>query len=296
MTRNTASLMKGMIHKILNLFGLSGFVKRIKGNLKGFKKYPNVWYFNMEGIQLKYDTFEGYSKKWFYPRYSNGRIHEPAATKLFFEYITKDSLVIDVGGHLGYFTCIAGKLASEGSVHVFEVDPKCINLIKKNLNVNEITNVTLNNSAVFSKNGKSKIPNLTEPTPGLSINSDLDDGYIEVDSITLDSFVTNSRIKPDFIKIDVEGAELEVLKGMKKLLAQERLTILVEIHVDKLLKRFNSDYRECIAMLIQNGFVLRKIEHRATQAPLQIIDKDTKLERNTMLLCIKTNLKVKLSE
>jgi len=250
-------------------------------------KGPNEWHLNIGKINLIYDTGDPYSKRWFYPRYAKGRIHEPVATKLFLDYIKCNSQVLDIGGHLGYFSCIAGKLAGKGTVNVFEVDPKCIGLIDKNLEINSLTNVTVRNCAVSDKNELVKIKQLANPHPGLVINSGLQEKYIEVESITIDDFVSRNNIKPDFIKIDVEGAEWNVLNGMKNVLAQDHLTILVEIHVDNLKEYFNVDYKDCLDILINNGFILENIEHRSTESSFKIADKNTILKGNTMLLCKK---------
>jgi FkbM family methyltransferase len=251
-------------------------------------KGPNEWHLNIGRINLVYNTNDPYSKGWFYPRYAKGRIHEPVATKLFLEYIKSNSQVLDIGGHLGYFSCIAGKLANKGTVNVFEVDPKCIGLINKNLEINGLTNVTVRNCAVSNQNESVKIRKLTNPNPGLVINSGLRENYIEVKSITVDDFVFRNNIKPDFIKIDVEGAEWNVLSGMKNVLAQDNLTMLVEIHVDKLRQHFNVDYKDCLDILLNNGFTLENINHRSTASSFKIADKNTILKGNTMLLCKKS--------
>lgn len=278
----------GYSKQFLRKIGLFTFAKKAYRNIKLLKyQRVNKWHLHIENLSLTYDTKDLYSKLWFFPRYDKGHIHEPVATKLFLKIIKEDSLVFDIGGHLGYFTCIAGKLASNGSVNVFEVDPKCIELINKNININKLTNISVNNIAVSDKNEMIRIPQYDSPNSGLAINFNLKESYLEVESVRLDDFVSKTKIKPDFIKIDVEGAELLVLEGMKNLLKQDNLILLLEIHVDKLKNHFNSNYQDCIDILLKNGFILENIDHRLTESSFENVDRNTILNGNTMLLCKK---------
>src|SRR4051794_26567660 len=123
--------MKNLLRRLLLSFGLFGYAKRVRSyffpdafnkKYRKFKKYV----VEIDNIKIVYDTTDKYSKKWFYPRYDDGKIHEPMATRLFIQHINKQDCVFDIGSHLGYFTCLAGMLTSRGEVHAFEVDPKCI--------------------------------------------------------------------------------------------------------------------------------------------------------------------------
>lgn len=280
--------MKKSVRQFLRSAQVLKPVKKIYNTFKNDKfKNINIWQRHIENIDIAFDTSDAYSKIWFYPRYDKGRIHEPIATKLFINYIHENSQVLDIGSHLGYFTCIAGKLADKGIVNAFEVDPKCLTLINKNIVINGLNNVTVNNLAVSDKNEFIRIPVEEKPNPGLVINSQLNEKYIEVKSIDLDHFIQEKNIKPDFIKIDVEGAEWNVLNGMKQLLQQDRLVMLIEIHAEKLKKYFNADYKDCIDILLQNGFTLENTDHRLNESAFKPVGIDTVLETDTMLLCKK---------
>lgn len=153
----------------------------------------------------------------------------------------KGHTVIDVGSHLGRYTLIsANKVGKEGKVIAIEADPSVFKKLNKNLELNGFTNVTSLNYAVSSTKGKI---NLFFPDEGLkntlyntiistrSVNSQK---YIEVDADTLDNLVYSTNINPatvNWIKIDVEGAELEVLKGAHNILTKsEDISLLIEIH------------------------------------------------------------------
>jgi FkbM family methyltransferase len=285
--------MKNNIKNILKILGLLSFARNLANKLRknSYRKYKNInkWYLKYRGLSLVYDTSDWYSTKWFFPRYDEGRIHEPIATDIFIDQIKSDSVILDIGGHLGYFSCIAGNLAKTGSVYVFEVDPKCLNFIHNNLKLNNLENVQVNNYAVSDTKEIIKIPHYEKPNPFLMINSNLSDNFIEVESVIIDDFLAQYNINPDFIKIDIEGAEWKALNGMKKTLENRNATILVEIHVDNLRDNFNTSYKKIIKLLMNYGYSIHELEHRGSDDYLRIVDLDTELKGNTMILCRKSN-------
>lgn len=287
--------MKKAIKKILVVLGILGFARKLLGKNKYAhpqeipEKYKNVdqWHLDRRHLHLVYDTSTWYSKKWFFPRYDEGKIHEPAATDIFIDQIQKHSTVLDIGGHLGYFSCLAGALAQNGQVHVFEMDPKCLKLIRKNLKINGLDNVSVHNYAVYDAKEVVKIPLFEIPNPGLIVNSNTAHEHLEVETIVMDDFLAENNINPDFIKIDIEGAEWKALWGMKKTLESGQATLLVEIHVEILQVNFNTDYKEIIKLLLDCGYTLTVIEHRSAEGSQEVIDLNSDLQGNTMILGVK---------
>lgn len=280
--------MKHLVKKALQKAGVLNHFQSALHELK-FRAYQNTqeWHLDDDGLQLVYDTSDMYSRRWFYPRYGNGRLHEPTATSIFKDNISEDSIVMDIGAHLGYFTCIAGKLAPNGKVYAFDVDPKCLELITNNAKLNGLDKVAVHNLALSDHEGFVNIKNLITPNPGIVINPKRGHDFIEVKSTTLDLFTEAHNISPDFIKIDVEGAEGQVLKGMDRLLKQQHLILLVEIHVNHLQRYFQTDYRDIIGLLMNHDFHIQNIDHRLADSSFRAVDHTTSLKRNTMLLCQK---------
>lgn len=276
--------MKATIKKIIETVGLRDTYISIRK-----RQYKNTtkWHLKLDKLKLNYHTSDAYSKSWFYPRYGYGKIHEPVATKVFLDYIKDDDIVLDIGAHLGYFTCIAAKLASNGKVHAFEVDPKCLELIQSNLDLNNLNNSVINNVAISDKKETIKIKKLDSPNPGLVINSKSKSGFIEVESITIDDYISKHNIIPNFIKIDIEGAEAKALNGMTNLLKQDKLTLLLEIHVNHLKRYFDTDYKYIIKTLSGHGFTIESLEHRLKNSAFKQVDHTTTLEGNVMILCTK---------
>ena len=122
------------IKKILRAIGLYDVLKRIRFNWKYGK--VNSYKLVYKELNLEYSCEDSYSKKWFYPRYDNGRMHEPALINILLQELNPNDVFIDVGANLGFFTCIGSALCSRGTVVAVEMDPKCIPLIKRNLQIN----------------------------------------------------------------------------------------------------------------------------------------------------------------
>lgn len=247
----------------------------------------NQFILECNGVRAIYSTKDKHSKHWFFPRYSGKKIHEPIVTKLLINSLNETDTFVDVGTHLGYFTCIAGKILTKGKVYGFEIDKHALNLLKKNIKLNNLTNIEVYNYAVSDKKGYVKIPKIDSPNPELSFSNSSDDqDYLSVRSINLDDFFKKVKGKPNVIKIDVEGAELLVLKGMKNLLEKENLKIFLEIHGRSLYK-FNTNSKEIISYLKKRGyFVYEIINHRVNKKDLKEnfkkIDEDYLINYNAM--------------
>lgn len=153
-------------------------------------------------------------------------------------------IVVDIGANLGRYTVIAAKkVRNEGSVISIEANPAIFNLLTKNIQLNELSNVIPLNYAVFSEKTKIKffVNNDLRNNQYGTVNSDIDnfankglEQHVYVDANTIDSILLENSIKIQdvkWIKIDVEGAEFDVIKGSKELISNAKdLRIIVEIH------------------------------------------------------------------
>ena len=142
--------------------------------------------------------------------------------------------VIDIGAHIGRYTITSSKqVGSTGKVVAIEADPDNFQLLKRNIALNNLTNVLPLNYAVFSTR---TIMKLYEQSASAKYNSIMltrarTMNYVEVNADTLDSILEQNTINQvNWIKIDVEGAEFEVLKGSTKTLSSNDISLLVEIH------------------------------------------------------------------
>ncbi|HZB99699.1 MAG TPA: FkbM family methyltransferase [Nitrososphaeraceae archaeon] len=144
-------------------------------------------------------------------------------------------IVIDIGAHIGRYTITSSKqVGNTGKVVAIEADPDNFELLKRNIALNNLTNVLPLNYAAFSTRTRIK---LYEQSASAKYNSVMltraakTKNYVEVNADTLDSILKQNGINQvNWIKIDVEGAEYEVLKGSTEMLSGENVSLLVEIH------------------------------------------------------------------
>ena len=226
---------------------------------------------------------------------SINKSYEEFETKLVKDIIKDGNIVVDIGANIGYFTLIFARLVGEkGKVFAFEPEPNNFNLLKKNIEINGYKNVNLINKAVSNKSGKIKLYIDNVNYGGHSLIAEIPNRQsIEIESIKLDDFFSANK-KIDFIKIDVEGAELEVLKGMSNLLNQkDDIKILLEFN-PLMLKSFGVTTQEYVNLLIRFNFKIYELDKK-TENLKQIKSQHdlTKIKLGNWinLLCIKSNLK-----
>ena len=164
-------------------------------------------------------------------------------TKIVKNEIKPNDVVIDIGAHIGYFTLLFAKLVGpEGKVFSFEPEPKNFELLTKNIEINNYENVITESKIVSDKNKTCTLYTFETSSGANRIykpNENINVKPIEVDSISLDEYFKNSeflkRIK--FVKIDVEGAELLVLKSMKSIFQNNNnIKLLLEFNPKFLLE------------------------------------------------------------
>jgi FkbM family methyltransferase len=152
--------------------------------------------------------------------------------------------VVDVGAHMGRYTIISSKrVGPDGKVVAIEAHPNNFRLLNYNIKLNALTNVVTINSAAYSKKTPVKLY-LPDEEQGFTTHHSLMDNYLStkysnvtqkymlVEADTLDSLLSGAGIHSvNWIKIDVEGAELEVLKGAVDTLRRSNdISLLIEVH------------------------------------------------------------------
>lgn len=138
--------------------------------------------------------------------------------------VTKESVVLDVGSYIGNHVIYFSKIIGVKKVIAFEPTALSFNILQKNIKNNNIKNVESNNIAVLSKSGFAKCNIRSEKNPAKNQWCESNDTLIK--SISLSEFI---KEKVDFIKIDVEGNELEVLEGGKELIKKYLPYLMVEV-------------------------------------------------------------------
>ena len=167
-------------------------------------------------------------------------------------------IVVDVGAHIGKYTIIASKMVgSKGKVIAIEAHPVNYDILKKNIVINRLNNVVALNYAVHSKETMVKLyepgqeEGFTIYNTIMSERTSRNQKYIEVKANTLDSLLLLNGINQvNWIKIDVEGAEYEVLKGSTNILSSSKdISLLIEIHN---LGATNKNFNDAIIHLLES--------------------------------------------
>jgi len=163
-------------------------------------------------------------------------IYEPQLIQLLRECVKAGDFCIDAGAHLGYLTLFLSQLVGEsGSVASFEPVPENFRVLQENVGMNHAENVELRNVALLDSRGPVKMVRVTQQTLSWSpsaVNESADPQLSSVPSeaTTLDDFIADRKKNPKFIKIDVEGAELHVLRGAINTLRMAAPMLFLEIH------------------------------------------------------------------
>lgn len=161
-------------------------------------------------------------------------IREPVATDYLLKILKKGDRVVDLGANIGYYVTIESVvLGEEGHIIAIEPDSKNLSILKKNLELNHISNIVdVYPLAISDKIGQ--INFYVSDRCNWHSTMNLGDEYIketvEVESRTLDDLV-GEQLKIDFIRMDIEGAEVEAIKGMQNTLKRNKnLKLFIELH------------------------------------------------------------------
>lgn len=154
--------------------------------------------------------------------------YEHDKQKLFEKTVKSGDVVYDVGANAGFYTLLASVLVGEeGFVYAFEPLPGNIRNVRRHLEINHAKNCLLIEVAVSKSDGESMFdPSADRCTAHLSSL-----GSIRVRTVALDSLVSGRAIRPpNFMKIDIEGAELDCLQGCANTIRTFRPVIFLATH------------------------------------------------------------------
>jgi len=170
--------------------------------------------------------------------------------KLFEKVVQNGSVVYDIGAHVGFYTLLASELVDEnGKVIAFEPVSRNLWHLKKHLEMNNCANVIVIEAAVSDKGGVSSFNEGSDSSTGHLSK----DGNLKVATVSIDELVTTGKIPPpNYMKIDVEGAEFLVLKGAKLTLTRYSPKIFLATHGRRL-------HTDCINFLVSLRYRLKPI-------------------------------------
>jgi FkbM family methyltransferase len=163
--------------------------------------------------------------------------------------------IFDIGANVGFFSFECLSINSKLIIHAFEPNFKNYIFFMKNIKLNNIQNVKLNNFGFYSSNKYLYETNENITNSGTIYYSEKKKMKIHNKKfITGDNYILRNNIsKVDCIKIDVEGAEYQILLGFKKLLKANN--VILHLEVDNFnLKKFKSSYSKLRNFLLECNY------------------------------------------
>ena len=170
-------------------------------------------------IRINSTDFMAFTHVWLIQEYSSDKFK-----------INNDDVVLDIGAHIGLFSLFASQFCKNGKIFCFEPIKENYEELLKNIEINNIQNIIPFNNAVSSKTEKTKIY-LNDDESGHSMFLE-NSNYIEVDSISIDDIFKNNSIQTcNFLKLDCEGAEYEIIESLSKNYLQKIEKSVIEYHM-----------------------------------------------------------------
>jgi len=169
--------------------------------------------------------------------------------------LQKGWTVVDIGAALGDFAIWSAPQVAPGRVIAVEPFPPSVELLNENLQANRIENVSVFEGAIASQEGKSTLNLVTgEAVQHSTIDATPSNGHIEVETLTLaDLFEKNSVQVCDYLKLDCEGAEYDILMHARPEFLERIPRICMEAH-DGVTKYSHNDMQ---LFLERNGYTVR---------------------------------------
>ena len=186
-------------------------------------------HYSLSNLQTDYAEVFGnklfLSKKGLALAVSHYGTYEELEAKIMEEKIEMGNIVVDVGANIGLHTLnMARIVGNTGQVFAFEPDPSNFEILKKNVKINNYKNIILEQKAVGDKHGKATLYQSDNPiNHRIFPQTERATNQVQVELTNLDNYFDSDMIdKINFIKIDVEGMEFGVLKGMKNILKNNK--------------------------------------------------------------------------
>jgi FkbM family methyltransferase len=163
-------------------------------------------------------------------------VHEPASTTLLKGFIHMGMTALDIGANIGYYALLQSRLVGEcGKVLAIEPALPNYELLLRNIELNHVKNITIfPRCAIGDADSTAKLYlGGAGNWHSLTVNPDNISSYVEVPLRKLDSLLSELAPEPiDFIRMDIEGYELQAIKGMRNTLEKFKPRMMIELHYD----------------------------------------------------------------
>jgi FkbM family methyltransferase len=169
---------------------------------------------------------------------------EPQVQEALVRLLGAGDVVYDVGANVGFLTLLAARrVGPAGAVYAFEPHPRAAEVLRANVRANSFANVHVVEAAVGRTTGRVRI------RADDHLTARLGDAGFDVSQIALDHV---DAAAPTLVKIDVEGAEVDVLEGASRVLAEARPVVICELH--------GGTEEACASLLAAAGYDVSRLE------------------------------------
>lgn len=210
------------------------------------------------------------------------QVVEPAEREFARRYLEsiRANCVWDIGANVGFWTLwLAASVDRACRIRAYEPDARNLVHLRENVRRNDLTNVDVRACALSSSSGtmtlkldETAMMNTLQPSGLLGVG--VRAGAVPVAVRTVDEEVAEFGA-PDFVKIDVEGHELDVLKGASALLAARRTVLLVEVT-----RPASPSGQDALALVREAGYTVQALDGREIDRPdYYVVASPTKLDR-----------------
>lgn len=246
------------------------FLRAIK-ILKNWQLYPMIYFHRINdehaifetktGVKIKFRTdssdFMAFTNVWLAKDYSRPRFE-----------IKPNDIIIDIGSHIGLFALYAAQFCTNGTIFCFEPVKENYDLLQENIKLNNIKNIVAFNLAVSGESSHITLF-LSEDKSAHSIHT-TSPNEIKVESKSLRDIIDEGKIKMcDFIKIDCEGSEYEILDKLPPDYLAKIKKMVIEYHLSDI----KPDLLRDLVKKLESSFDITKKELHDGMGMLYVLKK-----------------------
>lgn len=197
-------------------------------------------------------------------------LFEPETVQVFAALLTPGMTVLDLGANVGQYTLIAARrVGSQGRVHAFEPTPHVAAKLRRNIALNGLANVVINEAAVSDQSGETTLYFEEDAGENSILSNGVSTPSVKVPTVTLDEHVCRHGLtRVDVMKVDIEGAELMALRGGRALLSQDNAPLLILEVNPKTLAFSGSSVEELYGLLGEYGYRYYPIATYGLRTPI----------------------------
>jgi FkbM family methyltransferase len=200
------------------------------------------------------------------------REYEPFESALIERAAKRGMNVVDIGANVGHYTItLARRIGPSGRVIAFEPDPRNMSLLRRSLRSNGLANVVCEQVAILDRARTATLYLSTmnygdhrvfDSRDDDRLNMGVSRARIDVPGVALDDYLEERGIRVNLVKLDIQGAELIALPGMKRTLADPEVILFFEFWPHGL-RQAGSNPRDLLDRLLDLGRLLFEIDETA---------------------------------